>query len=109
MHMPHNAAHERAQAETLVEILLDRGYSVSLYDFDGGEWLLKRSTNPAAILAAMGSTDSDTLRIYNGNGGHIATFWLVYGNSPGELVSNHTDNHYAASIMNAFEARHPLL
>ena len=107
MHMPHNAAHERAQAETLVEILLDRGYSVSV--FDGEEWPLKRSTNRAAILAAMGSTEGDTLRIYDENGDRIGTFWLVYGNGPGELVSDHTDSHYTASIMNAFEARHPLL
>lgn len=101
--MAYNSTHEREQADVLVRILLDRGYSVSVND--GEEWVLKRSTDRTAILAVLGSTDSDTIRIRDENGDSVATFLLVYGNGPGELIADHTANHYAESVWNAFEAR----
>lgn len=105
-YMPYNKPHEKAQAETLVRIVLDRGYSVSVND--GMEWVLKRSRDRAAILDALGSTDADTLRIRDNDGESFGSFWLVYGNGPGELISDHTSNPYMNSIWNEWEKHHPL-
>jgi hypothetical protein len=101
-YMPHNTAHEREQADALVRILLERGYSVSVND--GVEWVLRRSIDREAILSALGSTEADTLASYDENGDRLATFGLVYGNGPGELIADHTANHYAESIWNAWAA-----
>lgn len=101
--MPHNSQHERQEAAILVELILDRGYSVSVCD--GEDWPLRRSRDKAAILGAMGSTDGDVLRLRDENGDRVADFSLIYGNGPGELVADHTANSYAESLWNAFEAR----
>lgn len=88
--MEHCQKHERDQAETLLDILLRDGGMVSVYD--GEAWALKQSTDKAAILHAMGSTDADTLRWRNPDGVNLGSFVLIYGNGPGELVADHTDN-----------------
>ena len=102
-YMPHSAQHERKQARVLVELMLDRGYSVSV--FDGEEWPLTHSRDKAAILGAMGSTDSDVLRLRDANRDRVADFTLIYGNGPGELVADHDANDAAESLWNAFDAR----
>lgn len=92
------------QAVALIPLLLENGRTVSVYD--GEEWALKRSTDAAAIFAAMATTDADTLRVREADGEHFGTFWLVYGNGPGELIADHSDSaavnvlwdHWAALV-----------
>lgn len=68
---------------------LDAGYSVSV--FDGEEWTVKRSTDRDRIMAALGTTDDDTVRFRNGDD-IVGSILLVYGNAPDEVVSDCTDN-----------------
>jgi hypothetical protein len=105
-YMPHNREFERREAKTLVDLILDRGLTISVYD--GGDWPLKRSTSSAEVLDAMGSTDSDTLRLRDTNGDVVANFVLVYGNSPGDLICDHSANDLAEGIWSAWSAVHPI-
>jgi hypothetical protein len=80
---------ERQIAERIVDRALAAGYTISVYD--GGEWALKRSSNRADIVAAMYSTDSDTLRFRLPNGKPVGSIMLVYGNGA-DVVCDYTDN-----------------
>ena len=53
--------HERAIAERLVTDALAQGFQVSVND--GEAWVVKRSTDSKAIMAALFSTDEDYIRI----------------------------------------------
>ena len=105
-YMQYTKPFEKAQAETLVSLLLERDYTVSVND--GEEWTVKKSADRGVILEAMGSTDSDTLRARSADGQFVADFVLIYGNGPGELIADHTANDAAESLWAAFAARHPL-
>ncbi len=93
--LPYASTTERRIAKKIVADALAAGYSVSVYD--GEEWALKRSTDERAILAAMGSTDADSLRLRRADGTSIGTIDLVWGNDE-DLVSDHA----ASEEMNAF-------
>lgn len=93
----------------LVSHAIESGYCVSVRDgsfIDGeGEWVLKSSTDLAAILAAMFSTDGDTLTIRNPNdkstnniGAKVGSVSLVYGNG-NEVISD-----YSSADLDAFSA-----
>lgn len=74
----------------LIKAILARNLDVSV--FDGEETTLERSVNMAAILAAMATTDSDTLTIRDESGKRVAWFMLVYGNEPdgSELIADYS-------------------
>ena len=74
------------QARDLIGKALAAGLSVSVHD--GEAWALKRSTDAAAILAALGSTDADSLRFRDAAGENVGFAYLVYGNGPDELVAD---------------------
>lgn len=94
------------QAATLIDTLLARGCLLSVNDsFDGGgEWTVKRSTDRAVILAALGTTDGDLLVARGADGARLGSFMLIYGNGPGELVADHADNAFCAAIAALLEA-----
>ena len=50
-----------AIVSALLDAALAKGYSVSVHD--GETWPVKRSTDRAALMDAIGTTDMDTLRI----------------------------------------------
>lgn len=87
---------ERALARTLVRKALARGYTVSVND--GEETVLMQSADERAIIAAMGSTDADTL-IFALNGRRLGWVWLIYGNGE-DLISDHTDREEVNSLVN---------
>lgn len=81
----------------IVSAALDAGHRVSV--FDGEEWVVKFSTNRAKILKACGSTEEDTLRIRDALGNRVGSVTLVYGNEPGVLISDHTDNEAMDALL----------
>ena len=93
------ARHDQKAAEALVAEILKRGYSVSVHDSE--QWVVKKSTDRDAILANMGETEMDTLRVRNMANDIVCTFTLIYGNGPGETVSDYTSNDEAESIVKA--------
>lgn len=96
------AKHDAELATRLVSECLRRGYAVSVYD--GDETTVKRSRDIDVIYPAMGSTDEDRIIISelspNANGKFIrvGTFVLIWGNSEGETIADHTDNAICGEI-----------
>lgn len=79
---------ERRLAEALVDSALAKGYAVSV--FDGMETTLRRSSDRAAILEAMASTDADTLRFHDAAKGYLGWVRLIWGNGR-DLFADWTD------------------
>lgn len=82
--------HDAECVTRLVSECLRRGYTISVHD--GEEWAVERSTDPAVIYPAIASTDMDLIRVHGGEGGvtHVGTFYLVWGNGPGETICDYT-------------------
>lgn len=84
---------EKAIASKLIEIALEKGYTISV--FDGEEYPLKRSTDAAAIMNALASTESDVIVLRKpdqlAKDQPIGRILLIWGNDH-ELISNHSDN-----------------
>ena len=79
--------HERAIAERLVTDAIALGYQVSVND--GEAWVVKRSTDSKAIMAALFSTDEDYIRIRKeGEEGSVGTFTLIYGNDGWDVIAD---------------------
>ena len=91
---------ERNAARKVIKALLNAGYTVGIND--GEETTIKRSTDKTALYAALWTTDEDYIYAYNAEddfpfkgfpkGKRIGWVYLVYGNSPEELVSDYTTN-----------------
>ena len=81
--------HETAEARALIAYLLNAGCKLSVHD--GEETTIKASTDAAAVLAALGTTEADTLTAWHPNWTSWPSFLLIYGNGPGELIADHSD------------------
>jgi hypothetical protein len=92
---------ERTQANKLVDAALAKGWTVSVCD--GEEWTVKKSTDAKAIKASLMSTDEDILRFRRADGTKIGMVVLVYGNSPEELFSDHSDNEEINALVKSVE------
>ena len=82
---------EIVAASRLVNILLGKGYALSVHD--GEEWACVASCTESVIMEALGNTDLDTIRVRTAKGGEkLGTFSLIWGNDPygTELVADHT-------------------
>lgn len=89
---------ERTVARKLVRTLLGKGLSISVYDSE--EWTVKQSTNEAAILYALATTDEDQLLVRDAEGDKVGWFYLIWGNDPdgSELIADHSDNELCNEI-----------
>jgi len=87
---------ERRICTALVGSCLRRGYLISVHDSE--EWVVKKSTDKAEILAALASTDSDTIRIRDVLGMSAGSFELIYGNDGWDVVADYTDNEVCNAI-----------
>lgn len=87
---------ERAIISCLVRDGLKLGYTVSVHD--GEEWALKHSKGYRAIMAAIQSTDMDTLR-FRKNGVKIGDFHMVYGNDGYDVISDYSDNKLSNELI----------
>lgn len=81
---------ERVIVERVVRAALGRGWFISVWD--GGEWVIRAGCNEAAILKALGSTDSDTLAFRSGEFAEvrIGSVLCVWGNAC-DVLSDWTD------------------
>lgn len=73
----------------LLDEALGRGYRVSVWD--GEEWVLEGSTDRGDILQNLGATDEEILR-FSEDGKRIGNVFLVYGNEPYYVISDHTSS-----------------
>jgi hypothetical protein len=74
----------------LVDIALEKNYSISVYD--GEEYCLKRERDKPVILAALCSTEMDTLVLRDvDHGQRIGSIMLIWGNDL-EVIADHSDN-----------------
>lgn len=69
---------------------LARGWAVSV--FDGTEYALDASTDPASICAEVAATDTTSLTFWDraGAGSRVGMVFLVHGNGV-DVISDHTD------------------
>jgi hypothetical protein len=77
---------EKRIAKQVVADALAAGFTISVND--GEEITLTRSSDKAAIVAAMFSTDHDYLIINRASGERIGWIMLVYGNGT-DLISDY--------------------
>lgn len=66
---------------------------------DGEEWAVVKSTNQTAIFEAATATDQSNLRFRLAGGENVGTVFLVFGNSPEELIADYTDNEVMRTLV----------
>ena len=79
---------ERRIARETVTAAIRAGYAVSVHD--GEAYAIKRSTNASDIIAAMFSTDQDTLVIRDASGARLGMVWFVYGNDGFDVIADYS-------------------
>lgn len=79
---------EKLIAKELVTRALAAGYKVSVND--GEETTLRKSTDLAKIMAAMFTTDEDTLHI--DTPGYKGWIELIYGNDGTDVIHDYSTN-----------------
>ena len=82
-------AQETREARALITYLLAAGCSLSVHD--GEETTIRRSVDPAAVFDALATTDADTITAWHAEWKRWPCFYLIYGNGPGELIADHSD------------------
>lgn len=95
--IPHTTKVEAEIATKLVEAILANGWTISVSD--GEAIVQKRSTDRAAILASLSSTDSDTLIVRYRTGLKVGNILLVWGNGE-DLISDFTDVPDLSQLIN---------
>jgi len=89
---------DRDTIEAAIDTALGLGHLISVWD--GGETTVKKSADRAAILGALCTSDED--RLYFREAGADKAYgwaWLVYGNEPGVIIADHTDNEMTAATL----------
>jgi hypothetical protein len=76
--IPHASDVEKRIVGKLVTDLLAVGFILHVYD--GEEFAIENSSDPAAIFAALSSTDTDNVYVAHANGRHAGSVHLVWGN-----------------------------
>jgi hypothetical protein len=80
---------EKRAAGKIIDRALAKGYLISVND--GEEWVVKKSAKRKEIMGALQSTDSDTLMIRKPDGEKVGMIYMVWGNSPDEIVCDCSD------------------
>ena len=88
---------EQKIARKLIDIVLAKGYNISVND--GEEWVLLRSQSVKAICDAMMTTDEDKWQIRRTDQMPVGKVWFVYGNDGYDVVSDYSDNPDMEEIM----------
>jgi hypothetical protein len=82
---------EEAVAKKTIQVLLDAGYEISVFDCE--EFTLEHSRNAQKIFEHMFTTDDDRLYVrLPGEEYHCGWVWFVYGNSGYEVIADYTTN-----------------
>lgn len=85
---------QQAKAKRIIRKALRNGFTVSVSDGDG-DWLIERSSDYEAILAAVGEMDMDELIFHDPAAGQRAGWMLLvweFGGHPDELPADYTAN-----------------
>jgi hypothetical protein len=90
-------AQEKTAAGRIIDRALAKGYLISVND--GEEWVVKKSVKRKEIMDALQSTDADYLMIRTADGTKVGSIYLVWGNSPEEVVCDHTDKPEIAELV----------
>ncbi len=90
---------EKQAVAEFVAIALADGYAVSVYD--GEETTVTRSKDRQAIINALFTTDSDTLKLRSDDGKITASFQFIYGNGV-DVLSDYSDTATGESFANRF-------
>lgn len=91
MNTTQRQAIERKIAEMTAQLLIGAGYQVTVKD--GEELVLEKSTDVAAILEAMFSTDEDYLIAYLPDASaHSGWVRFIYGNDGYDVINDYTTN-----------------
>lgn len=88
---------EISVVRSIVGSALAMGYKVSVHD--GECWAVRQSTDKAAIMAEIYTTDQNTLSIRNNEGEKVGFVLLVYGNSASEVMADWTDSEEMDKIL----------
>ena len=94
-------AGERRVTRELVNAILAAGYKADVND--GEEWTVKKSASTSEIMAALGSTEEDVIRVRRPDGTVAGSLLLIWGNDPTgeELIADHTDNGEMQALYDA--------
>ena len=87
---------ERRVIRRLITEAFKMGYNVSIHN--GEDWEIKYSYREQDVMDCIMATDSDTLRLCNDQKMIAATFMLIYGNSPAEVIADHSTNALAEAL-----------
>lgn len=98
----YHSSEEARAASRLVREILARGFSIIVKD--GFETVLGASRKHAAIMREMGTTGENVLILRTPDGKLGGWFWLLYGNDPSEIVSDHSANETCEAIWQAWDA-----
>lgn len=101
---------ERPVCAALVQMLLDEGCAISI--FDGEEWVLRRSFSKIRLLNEMAAAESDYLLVESVKGvkfERAGFFSLVYNNGseydPMVVIGNWSDSHFCEEIYKQLNAK----
>jgi hypothetical protein len=81
----------------LVRKALERKWQISVHDSE--EWTLKRSTSFDDVMAALFTTDADTLLFRDAENTAVGKVFLVYGNAGYEVISDYSDTSQLNEFM----------
>lgn len=87
---------EAAIAALIVDQMIAAGATISVDD--GGEWVVTRSRDVAAIAGALASSDGDSVLARNPDTTRIGRVWLVWGNGC-DLIGDYTDTPGMCALM----------
>ena len=94
-------ATESTVLKSLIRNAIARGYLISVHD--GEEWAVVKSKDATAIFEAATATDESNLRFRLIGGEFIGTVYLVFGNSPEELIADYSDNDAIRALVDSVE------
>jgi hypothetical protein len=81
-----------------------KGRTITVYD--GEETVIIRSDNAGNILESMGHTEADWL--YWNSDNDTGSIMFVYGNSPEEVVADHSSDDFTTGIVETVTDDYPL-
>lgn len=84
---------ERRVVRRLVTAAINKGFQVSINN--GEDWEIKTSSNVQDVMDCIMATDEDYVRLTGCMGEIVATFRMIYGNSPAEVIADHSTNELA--------------
>jgi hypothetical protein len=84
-----------------VKAILKAGYEVGVHD--GEEKTLDHTSDPMVAKAHLFTTDEDYLLIKDQLGNQVGWMRMIYGNEPGVVCSDFSDNAITNAIYEAVE------